>query len=775
VALHARDEAQARAAIAGLRDAKPLAGVAKSAALPAAREAALAALRDPRALAGVVREAAEPRTRQLALARIEDEATLLVLAQNLEQKALAVAAVDRLTETDSLRAVAERARVPAASRRARARLETGEPALEPAPPAQAAHDDEAERRAYEEARARLERELEEARAREAAQTAAREAAALGEAEQAERSRRQQLEEIVARAEALASDEAAATRDALRELERRFEAAAAGAAPAELRERLRAALDGLQARRSAEHDAHARRQRELTEKLAALADRGEALASGERPSLRDADQALRELKEALAHPDPLLPRRERDAVLARLEAARRKLYPLVVQLREDAEWRRWANASVQEELAARAEALVGESNLDRAAAVLHELDRQWRQAKEAPRDQAETLWTRFKAARDQVKARVDAHLAAQEQQQAANLARKEALCAQAEALAESTDWVRTAQALRALQAEWKAIGPVPRAVSQRVWERFRKPCDLFFARFEEHRQARGREWEENLARKLALCEQAETLAASTSWDEAAAAIKKLQADWRTIGPVKKSKSDAVWERFRAACDLFFDRYKNRDAHAREAALKAREGILAELEALSSPEAPPTEPPADLVARVLAAQTAWRQAGGLPQQELEALDARFHAARDRVLETYPAAFAGSELDPEAIRRRAEKLVARATELVQGLEPRQSSGSESAMDLAARLRDALASNTIAGREGLEQRWQSASNELETVTTAWKRLGVLPGASGRELAERFERALRRFSELRPRTEPRGPARPPERRPRERPGRPRR
>ena len=268
----------------------------------------------------------------------------------------------------------------------------------------------------------------------------------------------------------------------------------------------------------------------------------------------------------------------------------------------------------------------------------------------------------------------------------------------------------------------------------------------------------------------LFRSAESLAASTEWDEAAAAIKQLQLEWRAIGPVKKSRADAIWQRFRAACDLFFDRYKNRDAHARDAARQAREALCAELEALAPADAAPAEPPADLVSRVQAAQTAWRQAGGLPQDELAALDERFLKARDRLLEVFPRAFEGSELDPEASRKRGEKLVARVEALLAELQPAKASEAQSAMDLAARLRDALASNTIGGREAVEQRWQAAANELEAAQTAWKRLGPIPGADGRALVTRFESACRRFAEQRPKSErPRADAQRPERPRRER------
>ncbi len=93
-----------------------------------------------------------------------------------------------------------------------------------------------------------------------------------------------------------------------------------------------------------------------------------------------------------------------------------------------------------------------------------------------------------------------------------------------------------------------------------------------------------EWGENLAKKEALIAEAEQLAQSTNWDQAAARLKALQAQWKTIGPVKKAKSDQVWEQFRAACDLFFERFKNRDQEAIQTKFVDRDTAVAEIEAL-----------------------------------------------------------------------------------------------------------------------------------------------------------------------------------------------
>jgi hypothetical protein len=168
--------------------------------------------------------------------------------------------------------------------------------------------------------------------------------------------------------------------------------------------------------------------------------------------------------------------------------------------------------------------------------------------------------------------------------AANLGKKQALCERAASMADSSDWVRTAAEIQKLQAEWKTIGPVSRGHEKAVWERFRAACDRFFTRRQEDLKHRKEEWAANLAKKEELCQKAEALADSTEWDSAATQVKHLQAEWKTVGPVRKSKSEAVWQRFRNACDRFFDRYKHRDQVELQQKAAARDTIIRELEAL-----------------------------------------------------------------------------------------------------------------------------------------------------------------------------------------------
>src|SRR5439155_2959265 len=132
--------------------------------------------------------------------------------------------------------------------------------------------------------------------------------------------------------------------------------------------------------------------------------------------------------------------------------------------------------------------------------------------------------------------------------------------------------------------------------------------------------------------------------------------------------------------------------------------AREAIVAELEALVS------DPPSDAAARVRALRAKWHQelaARGVDRERAAALDERFNAAFERVLAAAPALFAGSDLDPEANRKRMEALVKRVEDLAASLVPGSRSG-EAASDeaispatrLAAMLQEALAANTIGGK---------------------------------------------------------------------------
>jgi hypothetical protein len=203
----------------------------------------------------------------------------------------------------------------------------------------------------------------------------------------------------------------------------------------------------------------------------------------------------------------------------------------------------------------------------------------------------------------------------------------------------------------------------------------------------------------------------------------------------VGPVKKSRSEVLWQRFRTACDLFFDRHKRKDEIGREKSQAEREALVSALEALV-PTAE-TVAPDGLGARVAEINAAWRQAGPLPREQA-ASGERFTRALVALIAAFPDAFQGTDLDPAAARKRLEKLCAK----VEALSPAADAPAKS---LAEQLKDALATNTMGGRGEAEARKRAAVDEVRAAREALARLSPIPGPEGDALRERFEAAARR------------------------------
>ena len=521
------------------------------------------------------------------------------------------------------------------------------------------------------------------------------------------------------------------------------------------ERLEHAVTALEEKELQYQQARAKVEQDHLRRLQQMCRQVETLAASEQVTLKAGDRALREIRVAIEERVPLPSKRDRQEVLARLEAARAALAPRVQELRDADEWQRWANLQVQEEICRDMEALKAEENLEVAGRRMRELQGRWKQVALAPRAQGEVMWRRFKTAQDEVFARTSAHFAAQNEERSANLARKQVLCERAEALADSSDWVKTATEIQGLQAEWKAIGPVARGHEKAIWERFRKACDRFFTRRQEDLKRRKEEWSANLAKKEALCASAEALADSTEWESAAAKFKQLQAEWKTVGPVRKSRSEAIWQRFRTACDRFFDRYKHRDQVELQEKAVVRDAVIRNLEALlpADPSAA-GDAPEGLYTTVHQARAKWQQAPELPRVVQQDMAARYYQALGRLVATWPQAFAGTDLDPEATRKRMEKLLARVEELVSAQPGRPAQLSPTEL-LAQQWRDRLASNTMTGggaraAENEESRWRAVEQEIRNAQAQWMRLGPVPPNVAGPLNERFQRACRRFFDQR-------------------------
>lgn len=486
----------------------------------------------------------------------------------------------------------------------------------------------------------------------------------------------------------------------------------------------------------------RPDRERLDLLCAAAEKAAAsdavgLAAAER-QLRTVRQALEELQA------PGSPRRPRPATVRRLRRAQVALLRRVRELRDFADWRQWANLGVRENLCAEMEALADCPDDARLAARYGRIMSRWRLAADVPKDRGEQLRARFEAAHGRVYSRRQAHLAAQSADRERNLERRLAIVEEVERLASSTDWLKTVQRITELQAQWKEIGPVPRRRQQETWDRFRAACGRFFARRKEDLAGRKQEWARNLERKEALIARVEALSAAAETEIAGAVeqARQAQAEWKEIGPVQRKRSEAVRQRFQAVCDAVLNRAQAAERASAADRIKACEALCGEVEALLPAAAGGGEPPGRVAEALRDIQRRWRQAPDVPPAERRRLATRFGQAVGCVVTAHPDAFHGTDLDPSRRLKRLEDLCRQVETIADSQSPPEASPAEI---LAARWRDALASNLMGARVDEASRRRSALDQVKRLQAEHRRLGPLAGVDAEALLSRFQRACDR------------------------------
>ena len=192
----------------------------------------------------------------------------------------------------------------------------------------------------------------------------------------------------------------------------------------------------------------------------MARRGRTAAGG--VSLGEAERLLRTVRQAVAEPPPLPSRHDRDAITRRLREGVSRLSVTVRELRDFADWKRWANLGVQEELCREMERLGAPPDDAPApddaavATAFTDIMKRWRMVADVPSDRGRALWERFKAAHDRVHPRCETYFAAHREAQKEGLKRRRALVEEAERLSESTDWLKTLERMTALQRNGRRL-------------------------------------------------------------------------------------------------------------------------------------------------------------------------------------------------------------------------------------------------------------------------------------------------------------------------------
>ena len=457
--------------------------------------------------------------------------------------------------------------------------------------------------------------------------------------------------------------------------------------------------------------------------------------------------------------PLPTKQDRDDLMVRLQAVRTSLTPRIQELREAEEWKRWANVQVQEELCTKMEALIplAETDPEKASNEMRTLQERWKPVAAAPRSQAETLWTRFKAAQEQVYDKCKDFFAHPGDRARREPEEEGELCVRAEAMADSTDWVKTADAMKTLQGEWKAIGPVTRGNEKAMWERFRAACDKFFTRRQEDLKQRKQDWTENLRSKEALVAEAEQLSQSTEWEQAACAHQAAAGGVEDHRPGQEEQVGrdlaAVPRRVRPVLRALQEPRSGRAPGK----LVDRETAVAELEALvPADDAGDVPMPDDLYAKVQAARARWVQGPELPRHTLAPLADRVNAAMFALVTRWPEAFEGTDLDPALTGRRMEKLVAKVEKLLPAEAPsrrRTCRRPNCSRASGAKRWPPTPWAPAPARQAEDARQRAAEQEVRSAQSAWTRMGPLSPEQRKPLQDRFDRAVRKFSEMRRRS----------------------
>ncbi len=242
----------------------------------------------------------------------------------------------------------------------------------------------------------------------------------------------------------------------------------------------------------------------------------------------------------------------------------------------------------------AEKLADEPDVVAAFRKLQKLHQDYRETGPVSKESREEIWNRFKTASSVINKRHQQHFEQLKEKEKENLDQKTVICELLEGiefdkLTTFQSWNDKTQEVLALQKKWKDIGFAPAKQNQKIFERFRAACDLFFNRKGEFFKQAKTDMTANLEKKTALCEQAEALKDSTDWKETGDKMAELQKQWREIGPVQKKYTNSIWKRFIGACDYFYEqRDKNTSSKKREenANLAAKKEILAKLEAFDA---------------------------------------------------------------------------------------------------------------------------------------------------------------------------------------------
>ncbi|MCH5224037.1 MAG: DUF349 domain-containing protein [Muribaculaceae bacterium] len=296
-----------------------------------------------------------------------------------------------------------------------------------------------------------------------------------------------------------------------------------------------------------------------------------------------------------------------------------------------------NLEIKTQLLEKAQSLADLADPIEAFRILQSLHEQWRETGPVAREYREDMWNKFKEASTVVNKRHQDFFQSKKENEQANEAAKIELCEKAEAIDFSgfksfAAWDAATKEILELQAAWKELGFASRKVNNALFARFREVCDKFFEAKAEYFKKTKEESKENLARKEALCEKAEALAADFNRKGALEEMQALQKEWKEVGVVRRKQGDEVWKRFCAALDIFYGERKKLYSGKKEEEnenLKSKQAIIDQIKEISE-----EQERNEVIDTIRDLQKQWQSIGHVPFKEKDNVNNAYRAELDRL---------------------------------------------------------------------------------------------------------------------------------------------
>ncbi|MGE0085955.1 MAG: DUF349 domain-containing protein [Desulfococcaceae bacterium] len=375
--------------------------------------------------------------------------------------------------------------------------------------------------------------------------------------------------------------------------------------------------------------------------------------------------------------------------------------------ENVKWERWANQNQKEELCALAEIAAQSGEIQGIADIIREAQKKWKSIGPVPKEKADELWQRFSKACDEVFQRC--------------LAEKTKICNELKEMISSASLSESheengnppadaspmdaAEKIREIQGRWNAIGSLPLGLEKDLRQDFQQICNVFFENRRVFYQKQDHERQQNLKTKTRICEKAELLSGSADWNRTAGRLRELQRQWKETGAVPKEKSAELWQRFRMACDTFFDRMKTLEPEN----LRKKEELCAQAEELTRSVS--NENMEKISRELIGLQKKWKGIGPVPAEQADAVWSRFHKPCDEFFALHKEYL--KQRESEWARNQAQK--------------------EELLRQAEALADSV-------------QWKETGDKLREIQQTWKESGAASRKAEQEMWIRFRAACDRF-----------------------------